>query len=489
LTAADALEARLTRIRSARVAVVGDVMLDRFVYGTVERISPEAPIPVVQIEAETAALGGAGNVVRNIAALEAAVAFFSVIGVDAASDRITALLDAERNVTARLVREPARQATVKTRYFAGSQQLLRADQETVAPIAAASADEIVAVAAAALAACDVLVLSDYAKGVLTEALVRRLIDTATKAGRPVIVDPKARDFARYRGADIVTPNDRELALAAGLPARTDAEVEAAARAVIARTGIATVLATRGNRGMSIVTRDRVDHLPVKARAVFDVSGAGDTVIAALAAAIAAGAPVEEAAALANYAAAIVVGKVGTAVARPHEIVDALNDRDLTAAEAKLATRDEARARVAGWRRTGLKVGFTNGCFDLLHPGHVSLLEQAGAACDRLIVGLNSDASVKRLKGPDRPINGERERALMLGSHGVVDLVVVFDEDTPLALIEALRPDVLIKGADYALDQVVGGDLVQSYGGRVVLAKLKAGYSTTNVIGRLKQTAS
>ena len=489
MTASDALEARLAQIRSARVAVVGDVMLDRFVHGTVERISPEAPIPVVQIEAETAALGGAGNVVRNIAALDAAVAFFSVVGVDPASERIAALLDAERNVTARLVREPGRQATVKTRYFAGSQQLLRADQETVAPIAAASADEILAAATAALAACEVLVLSDYAKGVLTDGLVRRLIDAAKKAGRRVIVDPKARDFARYRGADIVTPNDRELALAAGLPARTDAEVEAAARAVIARAGVATVLATRGSRGMSIVTRERVEHLPVKARAVFDVSGAGDTVIATLAAAIAVGASIDEAAALANYAAGVVVGKVGTAVARPHEIVDALNNRDLTAADVKLVTLDEARARVAGWRRSGLKVGFTNGCFDLLHPGHVSLLEQARAACDRLIVGVNSDASVKRLKGADRPINGERERGLMLGSHAVVDLVVVFGEDTPLALIEALRPDVLVKGADYALEQVVGGEVVQAYGGRVVLAKLKAGYSTTNTIARLKQTAS
>ena len=489
MNATENFDSRLAAMRGVRVLVVGDVMLDRFVYGTVDRVSPEAPIPIVQIDSETEVLGGAGNVARNIAALEANVTFISVIGRDTGSQKIAALLKAEPNVETVLTIAPERRATVKTRYFAGSQQLLRADHESVEPVAASTETALIESFARHLAKAAVVVLSDYGKGVLTTGVVRALIERANAAGKCVLVDPKTRDFGRYRGADIVTPNERELAVATHLPARSDRDIEAAARHVIEACGIGTVLATRGSRGLSIVTRDSGEHLPVKARAVFDVSGAGDTVIATLATALAAGASLLDAAALANYAAGVVVGKVGTAVARPSEIAAAIGDRDRMAADAKVATIDQARMSVAGWRRAGLRIGFTNGCFDLLHPGHVSLLEQAREACDKLVVGLNSDASVARLKGAGRPINGERERALMLASHAAVDAVVVFAEDTPMELIQALRPDVLVKGADYEIAEVVGGDLVQSYGGRVVLARLKPGYSTTNTISRLKQTAS
>jgi D-beta-D-heptose 7-phosphate kinase/D-beta-D-heptose 1-phosphate adenosyltransferase len=250
-------------------------------------------------------------------------------------------------------------------------------------------------------------------------------------------------------------------------------------------GLGAVVATRSEQGMSVVAEPSVHHLPAEAREVFDVSGAGDTVVAALAAALAAGATLPDAARLANLAAGIVVAKVGTAVVRPDELTAALNRQGWEAAGAKVLSRAAAMERVEAWRRQGRRVGFTNGCFDLLHPGHISLLGQARAACDRLVVGLNSDASVKRLKGESRPVQGESARATVLASLASVDLVVLFEEDTPLALIEALRPDVLVKGADYTIDKVVGADLVQGWGGRVVLAELVEGQSTTKTIAKMQ----
>ena len=265
------------------------------------------------------------------------------------------------------------------------------------------------------------------------------------------------------------------------------EAVAAARKVVAACGIATVVVTRSSRGMAIVAGDAVEHLPVRAREVFDVSGAGDTVIATLAAALGGGASLGDAAALANLAAGVVVAKLGTAVAYPVEIMAALQDPHGAGAAAKLVDLDGVRDRAGSWRRRRLRIGFTNGCFDVLHPGHVHLLQQARAACDRLVVGLNGDQSVTRLKGPERPVHGAGERAMMLAAHGAVDLVVVFDEDTPLALIEALRPDVLVKGADYRLDEVVGADAVRGWGGEVVLAELKEGHSTTRTLARLRRS--
>jgi D-beta-D-heptose 7-phosphate kinase/D-beta-D-heptose 1-phosphate adenosyltransferase len=299
-----------------------------------------------------------------------------------------------------------------------------------------------------------------------------------------VVDPKGRDFGKYRGATLVTPNRQELALATGLPTETDEDVAAAGRRVIEAHGIAAVLATRSERGMTLVERDAVHHLPARAREVFDVSGAGDTVVAIVAASIAAGAPLPLAAKLANLGAGVVVGKVGTAVVHPAEILTALHESEFMDAEAKVATLQTMLDRALTWRRRGWRVGFTNGCFDLLHPGHVSLLKQARAACDRLVVGLNSDSSVKRLKGADRPIQGETSRAAVLASLAAVDLVVIFHEDDPMKLINALRPDVLVKGADYRLDEVVGAAEVQSWGGKVVLANILNGHSTSDTIRRM-----
>jgi D-beta-D-heptose 7-phosphate kinase/D-beta-D-heptose 1-phosphate adenosyltransferase len=316
-----------------------------------------------------------------------------------------------------------------------------------------------------------------------------LIKAARAAKKPVIVDPKGSDYSIYAGADLVTPNRKELAEASGRPTATIQDATDAAAALRKRCKFGAVLATLSGDGMALVTAKRGLHVAAEAREVFDVSGAGDTVVATVAAALAAGSSLEDAVRLANAAAGIVVGKVGTAAVYVAELVAALHHQEISRAEAKVMTLAEARDRVQVWRRQGLRVGFTNGCFDLLHPGHVSLLAQAKAACDRLIVGLNSDASVVRLKGADRPVQGEAGRATVLASLASVDLVVVFEEDTPLQLIGAFKPDVLVKGADYTKATVVGAKEVESWGGRVMLADLKPGHSTTATIRRLKGNGS
>ena len=471
------------------VMCIGDLMLDRFVYGSVERISPEAPIPVLRIERRDAMLGGAGNVAANLEALGCQPLFLSVVGDDEAGSEIARrLVEAGLAETCHIVTEPGRQTTEKTRYFANNQQLLRTDRETVSAIATASRDGLLAAARTLMPDVKAVILSDYGKGVLTPDLCQALIALARNAGRPVIVDPKGDDYERYRGATVVTPNRRELGQASGLPVGTDVEIVTAARSLMERHSLDSMVATRSEQGMTVVTTGPNDEtrLPAEAREVFDVSGAGDTVVATLGAALGAGVSVVDAARLANLAAGVVVGKVGTAVVRTPELLAALHHQEWAEGEAKMVSLETACERVERWRRQGRRVGFTNGCFDLIHPGHVSLLRQARAACDRLVVGLNSDDSVRRLKGDTRPVQSETSRATVLASLRPVDLVVVFGEETPLTLIQALRPDVLIKGADYRIDQVVGADLVQSYGGQVVLADLSAGHSTTATIARMQR---
>lgn len=476
----------VSRLRKARVLCVGDAMLDHFHYGTVERISPEAPIPVLRVERETTMLGGAGNVVRNLVALGAEARFVTVVGDDAAGGTV-AIQIKDQGVPDHPIVEIGRRTSTKTRYIAGVQQVLRADRETTKGLRDDAKAELLAAAKNAMTNCQVLVISDYGKGVLADDVLKALIETARKSKKTVVIDPKGTDFACYRGADVVTPNRRELAGAAGMPTDTDDEVFAAAQRLIREHGFGAVIATRSADGMTVVTDDgAVSNLPAEAREVFDVSGAGDTVVATVAAAVAAGIGLADAAALANVAAGIVVGKVGTAVAYAADVIGALHHQDLSSAEAKVLSAGQAKDRVAAWRRGGRKIGFTNGCFDLLHPGHVSLLKQAKAACDRLLVGLNSDSSVARLKGDGRPVQSEAARATVLASLETVDAVVIFEDDTPLNLIEALRPDVLVKGADYEVEQVVGADVVRDYGGKVLLAKLEPGYSTSATIARLDE---
>ncbi|MBY0509341.1 MAG: D-glycero-beta-D-manno-heptose-7-phosphate kinase [Rhodospirillaceae bacterium] len=479
------LAALLTAFGGRNVLCVGDVMVDRSVYGDVKRISPEAPVPVVRIMRESSELGGAGNVVRNLAALGARCAFITAVGDDAAGREVGGMLGRLPGVEPYLRVSRRRETTIKSRFFSlDGHHLLRADRETVAALSPEGMADLERAVAAQMGQVDAVILSDYGKGVLMGGFAKTVIAAARKAGKPVVVDPKGADYSRYAGATVITPNRSELAEATGMPVDSDAAIVAAAESLRKKIGVDAVLVTRSGEGMTLLGAEAV-HLPAETREVADVTGAGDTVIATLTLALAGGAPLPAAARLANIAAGIVVGRHGTAIATAQDIALALRQTDAAAIDHKLADRNGAQGRVMEWRRQGLKVGFTNGCFDLLHPGHVSLLRQARAACDRLVVGLNSDASVKRLKGNDRPVQSENARAAVMASLSPVDLVVIFGEDTPLALIEALRPDVLIKGADYTRVQVVGGDVVESYGGRVVLADVVASFSTTATIAAMK----
>jgi D-beta-D-heptose 7-phosphate kinase/D-beta-D-heptose 1-phosphate adenosyltransferase len=480
---ASTLAAAVPTLAGTKVACVGDVMLDRFVYGDVVRLSPEAPIPVCRVSDETAMLGGAGNVVRNLVSLGAEVSFVTVTGDDDIARDVDLLIENLKGVTATILRLPGRPTTSKTRFVAGGQQLLRADRETAEAVDDATAGRLADAVEAALGDADVLIVSDYAKGVVTDGLMKRIVAAAAAAKVPLIVDPKSRNLGRYAGAALITPNLKELAEASDSDLGAEDAIVAAARDQIAAAGIGAMLVTRGAQGMSLVTGENATHFSSEAREVFDVSGAGDTVVATLAAGIAAGMPMLDAARLANVAAGIVVGKAGTAVVYPDDLLDELGGNP--GASKTPQSLEAALGRIRDWQARGDRVGFTNGCFDLLHPGHVSLLAQARAACDRLVVGLNSDASVKRLKGESRPMQTEAARAAVLGSLESVDLVIVFEEDTPERLLQAVRPDVLVKGADYTVETVVGADFVQSYGGKVVLADLVPGFSTTATIARMK----
>lgn len=479
------LGALIEKLGTVRILVLGDVMLDRFVFGAVERMSPEAPIPVLRIEGERTMAGGAANVARNLSALGAKAKLIGLVGRDAAGKELEALLKADPHIAAALVADGARPTTEKTRYVADRQQLLRTDRERADPPSAESVRELQAEVVRGLADADILILSDYAKGVLEQPLLQAAIQAAKAAGKPVIADPKSSDFTRYRGVDILTPNAHELARAHGGSLDDEAALVAAAKDLAARSGIGAILVTRGPEGMTLVgAKGEVAHFRSEAREVFDVSGAGDTVIAVLAASVAAGGDFASAAALANLAGGIAVSKRGTAVVHQADLLGALHAQAVQASDSKVVARETALERVLRWRARGQRIGFTNGCFDLIHPGHVALLSQARAACDRLVVGLNADASVRRLKGPSRPVQNETARAIVLASLNAVDLVVIFDEDTPLELVKLLKPDVLIKGADYRSDQVVGADVVKGYGGRVVLAELVPGHSTTGTIAKL-----
>lgn len=473
----------------ARVLVLGDVILDRYVTGTAQRLSPEAPIPVLRPAANRSTLGGAANVALNIATLGGETMLIGVIGDDAAGAEMTRLVQAADGIACRLVVAPARPTTAKTRFMAGSHQLLRLDEETTEQLGEDVAAAVLEHFDAGLDWADVVVLSDYAKGVLGDAVLAAILARAEARECLVVADPKRPDFAAYRGATILTPNEHEVRLATRIDAEHDIEADRAGRAALDATGGEAVLVTRSARGLTLVRRGaEALHLPARAREVADVSGAGDTLVAALAVALGAGASLPDAAMLANLTAGISVGKQGTATVSREELLGALHLEDLVATDRKVATAEQAAVRVASWRSNGLRIGFANGCFDLIHPGHVRLLTEARAACDRLIVALNTDASVKRLKGPTRPVQTETARATVMASLSPVDLVVLFDQETPLELIRALRPDVLVKGADYTVDQVVGGDLVRGWGGRVLLVNLQEGHSTTGTIKRMTAPA-
>jgi D-beta-D-heptose 7-phosphate kinase/D-beta-D-heptose 1-phosphate adenosyltransferase len=480
-------EKLLAALKDQTVLCIGDLMLDEFIYGEVSRISPEAPAPVIAVQRSETAIGGAGNVARNVAALGVRCVFAAVVGDDEGGRALQKAVRDLPLVEATLVVDPSRRTTRKVRYVSEqhSTHLLRADWEANAPIAADVETRLTKQVLAALPRAGAVVLSDYAKGVLTPGLIRSVIDAATRVGIPVIVDPKRLDFTLYRGATLITPNRKELAEASRRPANTDAEIVAAANELGRVVNSEAVLVTRSEQGMTLVARGvEPVHVPAYAVKVRDVSGAGDTVVAVLAAMLATRAGLEPAVRAANAAAAVVVGKRGIATVSSAELRSRILPAASLAPEEKiLFDWSELDERLDEWRRQGLRVGFTNGCFDLLHPGHVKVLAQARAACDRLVVGLNSDASVARLKGRGRPIQDENARAEVLAALEAVDLVVVFPQDTPLELIRRVRPTVLVKGGDWRREDVVGRELVEAAGGEIVLVDLLPGHSSTGLVER------
>jgi D-beta-D-heptose 7-phosphate kinase/D-beta-D-heptose 1-phosphate adenosyltransferase len=470
---------------TTRILCVGDIMIDCFIKGKISRISPEAPIPVLHTQDEMVILGGAGNVVRNLEALGASVTFLSVVGDDREATSLETLLKTLPKVTFSLLKDKTRTTTLKTRFIADNQQVLRTDREHISPIHESLEDKLINLFKQEISKHDLVILSDYAKGVLTPRGLQALIKEAKAHNKPVLIDPKGRDYTRYNGATLLTPNHHELIAAMGISSDSDKDLVEAAQKALKLYDLQAIIVTRGAQGMTLVKPSgSIEHLPTKALEVFDVSGAGDTVIATIAIALAAGATHSEATSLANTAAGIVVGKVGTAVVHPQELLEALHEKEIHGYEEKIVSRERAVEIVNLWKRRGQDVAFTNGCFDLLHPGHVSLLKQSKARANKLIIGLNTDHSVQRLKGPTRPVQQEIARAFVLSSLECVDLVVLFDEDTPLELIQDLKPDVLVKGADYTIDQVVGASFVQSYGGEVFLVNLIEGQSTTNIISKM-----
>jgi D-beta-D-heptose 7-phosphate kinase/D-beta-D-heptose 1-phosphate adenosyltransferase len=468
-----------------RVLVVGDLMLDRYLTGDVGRISPEAPVPVLKLAGERLVAGGAANVARNLVGLGLSVSLAGLRGDDADGAALAALLSESGIDHDAVLANADRPTTSKTRIIGNGQQMLRIDAEDTSPLPASLQIALERAVMEQLPAADVLLLSDYAKGVLTGDLCVRLIAAGAAQGVPVLVDPKGRDFARYRGATVLTPNRAELALATGVdPADLDGLLQ---RGALLRTelGLRELVLTLGELGMALVVDGSTRRVPALAREVFDVSGAGDTVIATIAAGRAAGLGPVDTVHLANLAAGVVVGRRGTAAITAEELAAAIAGEAALEQAAKVQTLDAMRAQVAQWRAEGQRIVFTNGCFDLLHVGHVTYLERARRLGQRLVVGLNSDSSVRALKGPERPLIGEQDRARVLAALAAVDGVVLFDADTPLELIRALRPDVLAKGADYREEDVVGAAEVKGWGGQVVLVPLVAEQSTTGIIARMR----
>jgi D-beta-D-heptose 7-phosphate kinase/D-beta-D-heptose 1-phosphate adenosyltransferase len=467
---------------SVRALVVGDVMLDKYIWGDVERISPEAPVPVVRATWQNERPGGAANVAMNLAGLGACVTVAGFGGGDDEQRRLESML-AEAGVEPALTKVEAIPTTTKLRIFSGNQQMMRLDMEAAPSPSNAAYTELLKSVSSALPNADVVVLSDYAKGVLTEAMCRSIIAEAGKLGVPVLVDPKQQDFSRYHGATTICPNRKELSAATGEPFSDIDRVLAASQAMLGPLDMEFMVVTLGDKGIAVLRKDSRLHAPAVVRQVYDVSGAGDTVIAVLALAIACDVGIETAVQLANLAAGIVVNKVGTVSIQREELLGALSQELTLHMDERILPLQRLLSRVAMWRSTGDRVVFTNGCFDILHIGHITLLEQARRQGDRLIVALNSDESVHQIKGPMRPIVGEQERARVLAALSAVDAVVVFDETTPLTLIEAIRPDVLVKGGDYCEEAVVGAREVRAWGGRVELIPLVEGISTTRLIAK------
>lgn len=457
-------------------------MLDRFVYGNVERISPESPVPVLHKTKSLCVPGGAGNVARNIASLGGMPLLIGLLGKDEAGETIKNELKNDSITETYFFQKKEFLTTEKTRFISQGQQLLRVDQEKIEAINEIVEEEIINYIKTVN--CDAIILSDYGKGIFLKTLAQKVIHYFQDK-KPIIIDPKGKDYSRYKGAFLITPNLKELEDVYGKKISTQEELFHAGRKIQEEFDFKRCVITQGPQGMTFLgEKEDCFWIPSKAKEVYDVSGAGDTVIAALSLCIANKIDFYNSCQIANLAAGIVVGKLGTATVKKKELESFIQGSFSQAYE----SINDLKEQIEEWKRKGLKVGFTNGCFDLIHLGHLHLLEEASLLCDKLIVAINSDQSIKRLKGPERPIQTEKSRSKILSSLSLIDAVIVFEEDTPLNLIESLNPDIIFKGGDYTKEKIVGSDIIIEKGGEVVIINLKEGYGTTKLVNQMKNNA-
>ncbi|MCK9161463.1 MAG: D-glycero-beta-D-manno-heptose-7-phosphate kinase [Arcobacteraceae bacterium] len=465
--------------KGVNICVIGDLMIDHYLWGSCDRISPEAPVQVVDVKKETTLLGGAGNVVNNLVSLGANVVVLSVIGDDEAGSELEAMLKS-LEVKTLLSTQKNRKTSKKSRILVSNQQVVRYDKESKDPISQESIDKIKNNLAKIIDSIDVILLSDYGKGVLTNTLTKDIIDLANKHNKKVLIDPKGNDYSKYANAYLLTPNKKEASLATNIEINSKEMLLRAITKLKNELDLGVSLITLSEDGIAIYD-DKLSIKPTVAKEVFDVTGAGDTVLASLGYMTALGKDIYESVEFANLAAGVVVSKVGSATATLEEIEAYRYSLHKSGPESHIKTKDEMIKIISNLKTKNKKIVFTNGCFDILHRGHVSYLDKAKSQGDILVLGLNSDSSVKRLKGEDRPINNEEDRAFVLAALESVDYVVIFEEDTPYELIKALKPHILVKGADYKGKDVVGADLVEE----LKLIEFINGKSTTNTIAKIK----
>lgn len=478
------MDERLIRdIKPEPILVAGDVMVDEYIIGEVERISPESPVPVLVVRDRLRRLGGAGNVVKNLVSLGGGVALFAAVGKDGAGQWFKRHCEEMAVESFWLKEHRSRPTTIKTRIVARNQQIVRVDEERLGDISPELERSAIEDLRSVVPQVKAVVISDYGKGFLTRGLLEELIRSAKASELPVLVDPKGRDYSRYRGATYITPNRQEVSLASGIEVNDNESLVRAGRVVLDQAEAEAVIVTRGKEGSTLVTRTAVKDFPVKPVEIIDVTGAGDTVIAALAMCAASGFSIENAIAVANLAASLVVSRFGAASVTLPEMLDSLNKH---VRDSKLLGPEEVDGALRAHRMRGDKIAFTNGCFDLLHAGHLKTLRQASKLGDVLVVGINSDESVGQIKGPGRPIVGESERVELVSALDFVNYVVVFNEPTPLSVIERVRPDVLVKGEDWEGKEVVGEEIVKARGGTVRFVSHMKGLSTTELIERIRR---
>ena len=466
-------------INNTNVLLIGDVMLDKYVFGKVTRISPEAPVPIFLSEHHKHVLGGAGNVFNNFFALGVKSTFITIIGKDEAGKEVKKLIRKNNLKNIFIYEDTKKITTKKTRYLANNQQIIRVDHEDKIILSKNAKNFIISNFKKNISSCNVVVISDYDKGVITKPLIETLIKIARDFKKPVIVDPKNKNFAIYKDVYLVTPNQLEASKITGLDCHTNKEVETCANFIIDKYNINNVIVTRGEKGLTFVNKKKIVHSPTRKIEVFDVSGAGDTVLAILATTISSKIEIEDVLFYANKAAGIVVGKIGTSTITKKELFkkDTFHKKD------KILNLKELKKRVLEDKEKDLRIGFTNGCFDILHYGHISYLEKSRQLCDKLIVAINSDRSVEKLKGKNRPINNQLSRAKVLAALHFCDYIIIFNEDTPLSLINTLRPDLITKGGDYKIKDVVGSKELLKWGGETKILSYLKKFSTSKIINK------